>query len=599
MKQVHPWLLPNNSIRFRIADIFVKMLFSGALFFLSNQSLAETDCQPVRMNERAKKIAQDLPDFQKVISFFQQKKWDSVLVHSNRMLSTIKNPVIKDYLHFYRGDAFLRKGILKPATKELQQVSTSFDYYFRKRLSLGEIYMKQGHYKQALNAFQEIDTNNTFQLRNIYLEGVFHNIGLCYFYLENYPKSEQYMFESIKRSERKKDFNSLVAFYTDLANLYYEQYRDDEAYVYFEKAYQLSKKHGEYEMRKIAAFNMAVFKENQKKYEEALGYRKEYEDWQDSLMDQNKIYEVAQKEKQFAVNQKKREVKLLRTENKLKQTERNLYLIAALALLIILFFGMYLYRQNLKRSRIIFNQKQELDQLNTTKDRLFSIVSHDLRSSVHALKNSNTSLLNHLATGNYSDAETQLEQNSAIATNTYNMLDNLLHWALLQIQGGYFKQETHRLGMLADQVAYNFQALLKEKKITFENKLPKRVKVFVDAESLKIVLRNLMDNSIKFSNPGAQISIELLAETETSVQWVWKDTGRGMTEEARLKLLSDSPQLTKKEHEKEIGSGLGMNLCLAMIAKNKGLLDIRSCLNEGTEFIVTLQKTEPDGRAAD
>ncbi|MNY09612.1 Sensor histidine kinase TodS [compost metagenome] len=218
-----------------------------------------------------------------------------------------------------------------------------------------------------------------------------------------------------------------------------------------------------------------------------------------------------------------------------------------------------------------------------------------MRSSVHALRVSNTFLQEKLAAREYERLEDQLGQNSAIATNTYNMLDNLLHWALLQTQGGYFKQEEHRLSMLVDQVSYNFQGILQQKGIVFENKLPKSAKVFADAESLKIVLRNFMDNSIKFSEENAVISISLDSETNQQVRVIWEDNGKGMSESTRKKLLSDSVHLAKKDHEKIIGSGLGMNLCKSMLAKNGGTLDIWSELSVGTKMIVTLQKATANG----
>ncbi|WP_430403079.1 sensor histidine kinase [Fluviicola sp.] len=376
----------------------------------------------------------------------------------------------------------------------------------------------------------------------------------------------------------------------DLASIYYEQYQDEKAIVYFEKAYNLSKKHGSIQMKQNAALNMAVVEENRKRVDVALGYRKEYESWNDSLDDQNKIYEVAQIEKRLAVANKQQQVDLLESENKLKQAKVTIYLIAAILLGVILIFGIYFYRQNVLRSRVILHQKQELDLLNATKDQLFSIVSHDLRSSVHALSASNNKLKDSVEKQEYGSLETQLEENSVIATNTYNMLDNLLNWALLQTEGGYFKPEEHRLSMLIDQVAYNFKGVLNQKEMTFENTVPRSVKVFVDAESLKIVLRNFMDNSIKFSNPGSKITASLEKEDERSICFNWEDNGKGMSEETRIKLLSDSPQLTKKDHEKEIGSGLGMNLCKSMLAKNDGKLDIWSRKEEGTRMIVTLKK---------
>lgn len=579
-------------MKIKIHHSTFKVLLLGSLFFNTFYASSQKGETAIAF-ETAKQFKHPL--LYKIIRFSKQKNWDSVLVNTDKLNSTEKNITILDYSHYYRGQAFMQKKMYKQALIETNKVSPKFTFYFKTYHNKGVIYFSTNQIEKAQSEFFKIDTLNKFQKEHIDIQSLLHNIGACYLLKGDYAKAEVYIKKALDKIDRKKNILDLIYYNSELANIYYEQYADEKAYQYYRIAYDLAVKYKDNEAKSFTAFNMAVVEENNGNFEKALQYRKEHENWKSLISDQNKIYEVANMEKKQALRRKQREVKLLQTENKLEQTQRNLYLVAALFLLIVLLFGVYFYRQNVKRSKIILAQKQELDLLNTTKDRLFSIVSHDLRSSVYALKNSNNTLLNHLTSERYQEAAALLEQNTNIATSTYNLLDNLLHWAVLQTKGGYFKQESHRLGMLVEQVAYNFQSLLKEKDIHFENLLPKSCKVFVDGESLKIVLRNLMDNSIKFSDPGAQITVLLVEETEQTVQFIWRDTGRGMQEETRQKLLSNSAQLTKKEHEKEIGSGLGMNLCVSMIQKNGGILDIKSEPGIGTDFIVTLQKNGLDG----
>lgn len=572
---------------------FLKVSLFGTLFLISANVAAERNKSNRFLDQRALQLAAnnaDLQVFSKTIAFVREEKWDSVLVNTQKLLQQDIDPELLDFIHYYRGEAFHKKNILRYAMNEFNLVGNDFEFYTMVRFNKAGIFLSWEKYESALSLFKSIDTTDQKGIRTIPIDALFHNIGDCYLYLGDYEKAEKYLLIAIQKILEAKNNSVLIGSYMDLANVYYEQYQDEKAIVYFEEAYKLSKTYGSIELKMKAAQNMAVVEENRKRYDHALVYRKEYENWRDSLNDQNKIYEVAQIEKRLALEHEKQHIKLLQTENKLKQARLNTYLFAALFLLVVIIFGTYFYRQSVLRSRVILRQKQELDLLNATKDQLFSIVSHDLRSSVHALSVSNSKLKDNVQKQEYSSLENQLEENSVIATNTYNMLDNLLNWALLQTEGGYFRQEEHRLSMLIDQVAFNFKGVLNQKGMTFENTIPKSVKVFVDAESLKIVLRNFMDNSIKFSDPGALISVSLQNENEDEVCFQWKDTGKGMSEETRLKLLSDSPQLTKKDHEKTIGSGLGMNLCRAMLAKNAGKLDIWSRQNEGTSMIVTLKK---------
>ena len=214
-----------------------------------------------------------------------------------------------------------------------------------------------------------------------------------------------------------------------------------------------------------------------------------------------------------------------------------------------------------------------------------------MRSSVNALKTSNATLLNNLESRNLEALDGLLHNNSAIVNGAYNLLDNLLNWALLQTKQSYFEITQIRLFFIVEQMAYNYKPLLLEKNIQFENTVFKKDSVLADQESLKIVLRNLLDNAIKFSNTNGIIKIYTLNTNETYCDLVFEDTGIGMKETTRLEILKDTELLSKKENEDILGTGLGMQLCKSMIKKNNGKFSIESELGKGTKMIVSLPKT--------
>ncbi len=336
---------------------------------------------------------------------------------------------------------------------------------------------------------------------------------------------------------------------------------------------------------------MAVVEENRGNFKQALIYRKKSEQWKDSLNDQNKVWAIADYEKKYAVAQKQKQISVLKVEGKLKDTQRNTMFYSAIGLLLLLIGGVYVYAQKVKNAKIILTQKEKLDELNATKDQLFSIVSHDLRSSVNALKTSNAKLTTSLETKNYSELDQLLHQNSAIANGAYSLLDNLLHWALLQTKQLYFHKDSVHLHSIVQQTAYNYKPLLLDKRIAFENAVSKNSFIFVDLDSLKIILRNLLDNAIKFTPENGQISISTVETTTNFCQLVIQDSGLGMTQNTIDELLQDSELLAKKSNSEIIGTGLGMQLCKQMIKKNGGTLAIESELNKGTKMILTFPKT--------
>nr|WP_315244100.1 tetratricopeptide repeat-containing sensor histidine kinase [uncultured Flavobacterium sp.] len=534
-------------------------------------------------------------NFSKAQLFFIEKNWDSTLVYSMKSLTISKNVELVDYCHYFRGFSFRNKKLYNEAKKEFDKISSVFKFYFKVKINLGEIALEQKEFKTALYYFKEIEKYPNEIHYDFKNSIILHNIGLCYLHLNKLDRAEEYLFKSAQLQEIQKDTLLLIGSYVDIANLYYEQYKDDQAIPYFEKAYHLSKKIKSFYLKNATAMNMAVVEENRKNFPLALTYRKEYEIWKDSLNDQNKVWAIAEVEKKFAVKQKQKEVNVLAAENKAKIAERNGFLISSVLLFVLLGTGVYFYRQKIRNNKIILAQKNELDELNATKDKLFSIVSHDLRSSVNALKVSNGKLLENLESKNYTELDVLLHKNSSIAGGAYNLLDNLLNWALLQTKQAYFFQESLHLATIVQHVEYNYKPLMLNKNIDFKSSISTSDYVFADLDSLKIIIRNFLDNAIKFSKENGTISIYSRPASEEFCYLVIEDTGLGMNEATRKELLKETILLSKKQNDDIIGTGLGMQLCKSLIRKNEGTLDIESEENVGTRIIIALPKFKNHG----
>ncbi|MFH6961568.1 ATP-binding protein [Flavobacterium plurextorum] len=564
------------------------------LFFISYFAGAQTNA--FSFNETLKKNAihfkEDI-NFYKAQHFFFSKKWDSTLVYTMKQLSSGKNRELADYCHFLRGDSFRELKLFKESKNELNLISKSFSFYPMVNKALGQVCLELKEFKKAIVYFTEVEKNSTNNNNQDYkISVVYENIGVCYLHLNEFTKSENYLLKSKEIKEKENDTISLILLYQNIANLYYSQYKDKEAIPYFEKAYLLSKKTKDFDKKENAAFNMATVEENRGNFKKALEYRKESEQWKDSLNNQSKIWAVADFEKKFAVAQKQKQIKVLEIENKLKNSQRNGLFFSAIGLLLIITGGVYLYAQKVKNSKIILLQKNKLDELNAAKDQLFSIVSHDLRSSVNALKTSNSKLSATLESKNYDELNQLIIQNSSIANGTYSLLDNLLHWALLQTKQLYFHKESVHLYSIIQQIEYNYKPLLLDKAITFENLVSKNIFLFVDLDSLKIVFRNLLDNAIKFSNQNGQIKFYTKEIDSEFCEIIIEDTGIGMSQNSIDELLQDNDLLSKKENSEIIGTGLGLQLCKQMIKKNGGTFFIESEIYKGTKMIMTLPKTK-------
>ncbi|VXB51555.1 Tetratricopeptide repeat-containing protein [Flavobacterium sp. 9R] len=530
-------------------------------------------------------------NFKKAYYFFNKKKWDSTLVYSMKQLNSNKNKNITDYCHYFRGYSFLQIRLYKEAQNELNLISKEFKFHPLVTKNLGDASLELKEFQKAIYFFKESEKNFALNKHELDLSAIYSNIGSCYFHTKQFNKAEEYFIKSLRLIEKDKDKASVFALTMNLASLYYDQYKDKQAILYFKKGYNISKEIKDFDTKRIASKNMAVVEENRGNFKQALAYRKESEQWNDSLNNQNKVWALADYEKKYAVAQKQKQISVLKVENELKNTQRNTMFFSTIGLLLLLTGGVYVYGQKVKNAKIILSQKEKLDELNATKDQLFSIVSHDLRSSVNALKTSNTKLTSSLESKNYDELDKLLHQNSAIANGAYSLLDNLLHWALLQTQQLYFHKDSVHLFSIVQQIEYSYKPLLLEKTIVFENEVSKNCFIFVDLDSLKIILRNLLDNAIKFSPENSSIRFYSLDTPSEFHQLTIEDQGIGMSPETIAELLEDNELLAKKSNSEIIGTGLGMQLCKQMIKKNGGTLAIESELNKGTKMILSFPKT--------
>lgn len=520
--------------------------------------------------------------------YFFDQQFDSTLVYTSNFLSRPTSRDMEDFCHFFRGYSLMEKRLFEGAKEEFHAISKSFPLEAAVKMQLGGAYIELEAYQKALETLQQLSKRDDLEVSGLNKGKILHNIGLSYLHLEQFDDAENFMIQALEYHRAQSDIKLQIGSTKDLANVYYIQYKDDEAIPFFVESYELSKRVEDFELKMSSAGNMAVVEENRGNLEAALKYRNEYDSWKDSLNAQNELWQTTQDEKRKLEEENRKREHNLQVENEIKEAQRNglLYSLIFLALLLVSIF--YFYRQRVRANRVISKQKNELDELNSMKDRLFSIVSHDLRSSVNALRINNGSLIKKAKSGDYQKVSKLLNQNGTIANNTYVLLDNLLNWALLQTEQLYFHKEVVKLRSLVDQSAFNYLPLMDERSIEYENRVDESVKVNVDMDSMKIVLRNLIDNAIKYSPNGGHIFINSEVN-DGEIRLIVEDSGQGMSQELIQKLLSEDHLVSEKSKE-QIGSGLGLQLCKTMIEQNEGRLKIESEPGVGTKMIILFSK---------
>jgi signal transduction histidine kinase len=238
---------------------------------------------------------------------------------------------------------------------------------------------------------------------------------------------------------------------------------------------------------------------------------------------------------------------------------------------------------------ILEKHNQKLQRVNQAKDNLFSIISHDLRSPFASY----ISVLGLLEDQDLSPEEREnvFNELKRSTLEVYNTLDNLLTWSKSQMHGFVTKPEPVLLQPVVQEIIHFFGAQAVKKKVSLANEIAPDLAVQADGAQVRIVLRNLIGNALKFTREGG--SVTTTAEPEGALARVCvRDNGRGMNE-ATLQRLFQDPVSTLGTHG-EKGTGLGLFLCKEFVQKNGGKIWAESQIGQGTVFCFTLAQAKVD-----
>jgi len=232
----------------------------------------------------------------------------------------------------------------------------------------------------------------------------------------------------------------------------------------------------------------------------------------------------------------------------------------------------------------------QLQELNASKDKFFSIISHDLKSPFTTLLGFAQLLVENLDRYRPDEIKHHVERLHTAAERLYALLENLLTWA--RLQRGVLECHPERINLVeiaADNVAL-FAAKAEQKQITLRATSLKDASVYADYSMVNTVLRNLISNALKFTRAGDQIEVSAHS-AEADVEIAVSDTGTGISPENIPKLFRIDVHYTNVGTAGEIGTGLGLNLCRELVERNGGRIWVESEVGKGTTFRFTLPKT--------
>lgn len=241
-----------------------------------------------------------------------------------------------------------------------------------------------------------------------------------------------------------------------------------------------------------------------------------------------------------------------------------------------------------QQKAIIENQVYYLEELNSTKDKFFSIVAHDLKAPLNSLKSFSSLLIDNIGKMN-KDEIINISQNLHYSVdNVSKMADNLLTWARVQMN----EFETQCQKVSVKNVIFDLYEIYKEiainKHVNLIYSVEENLFVQADKEQFTFIIRNLVNNAIKYTHKGGSVTIKACS-TDREVLISVSDNGIGISESVQKNLFSSNKGHSVNGTAGEKGTGLGLMLCNEFIKLNGGTIEIKSEVTKGTTFNVSLK----------
>jgi len=324
-------------------------------------------------------------------------------------------------------------------------------------------------------------------------------------------------------------------------------------------------------------------------------YLKVYENIQNSI-DRQQLYHMYNLTRNIpVVHELSQQKNRLEKENLMhlqKIRERNIILASTLFSILLLsglIISIYISNKKLKKQKVtIEQQSKQLEILNNTKDKFFGIISHDLRSPLNSIKITSM-LFSELIDKMDKVKITKLgKELGATIDNTIRMTENLSSWARIQMKDFNTVHENVYLLEIVNPVYEVYKEVAQQKEIDLSFKFDQNLRVNGDKNQIEFILRNLVNNAIKYTKRGGRVELFAKSINNEQVQITVSDNGIGIPEKIKNELFSLGKNLTSFGTEEEKGTGLGLILCNDFLKLNNGQIEIDSKVGVGTTVTITL-----------
>ncbi len=236
-------------------------------------------------------------------------------------------------------------------------------------------------------------------------------------------------------------------------------------------------------------------------------------------------------------------------------------------------------------------RNEELDQMNKNKDKFFAIIAHDLKNPFSTIKLFTEYLKGQAAAMNPEELQSEINELYNVVGSYSEYLNDLLRWSMSQIGGMKINEVEVDINILLKEVVNYLNNMAVQKKIEINLDLfPDKIVAMIDIDMFKIIISNLLSNSIKYTNTGGKISVQTILHSST-YEIIVTDNGMGMSAEALQNIQNNITFHSSYGTNKEKGTGMGLILIKELVGILKGEISYESKIHEGTKVYLTLPLT--------
>ena len=439
----------------------------------------------------------------------------------------------------------------------------------------------QVHLLKAREYTSDLDYSSTPYDKAL-IEG---NLGIVNKAIGDIDLAQLELEEAAKFFVEDQDYSAAAIFMIHLADVYVAQGKIDQARAAAEESLKLAKSQDLLGEIRDANKKLAEIFVIQDEYELAYTHQQAYNMYRDSINNEEVIRTIANQRTEYEVGLKQAEVDIANLRN--QNQEYWVIGLVVFAVMLVVFLVL-IYRNNLIKQRInleLANQKAALEKLNNTKDKFFSIISHDIRgpvSSFHGVSR----IIKYAVNSKHTDQLLEIAEEIDKSTDQMSaLLDNLLKWATQQQDHITIVPEKLSANELIKSAGEMFLNMAKSKNIELNFETQSDVSLWADQNTTHTILRNLINNAIKFTPESGNVTVSLTTRDDQAVISV-KDTGIGIDKDELSDLFELKAQKSKFGTSGEKGLGLGLQLVKEFAGMNNGRIEVESSVDAGSTFSI-------------